>query len=74
MKYFFFIDTVAPSEANDSILPGFDYVHGLQGLMMRTYEETLLLFDRSSYSLCKEIPIPNMPNTYLWILSPEYKT
>ena len=72
LKYFFFIDTVSPSEKNNNILPGFDYIHGLQGMLMRTYDETLILFNLSNYEIFKEIPIPDMPNTFMWILIPKH--
>jgi hypothetical protein len=70
LKYFFYIDSVAPSADSDKILPGFDYVHGLLGISPRTHEETLEMFDQSNYSLVKEVPITGLPNTFLWVLSP----
>lgn len=69
MKYFFYIDTVAPSFIKDELFPGFDYVHGLLGIATRTYEETLQMFSSSMYKVIKEVPL-DLPNTFLWILSP----
>jgi hypothetical protein len=70
LKYFFYIDSVAPANDSNEILPGFDYVHGLLGISPRTHEETLQMFDQSNYSLLKEVAIPGLPNTFLWVLSP----
>lgn len=69
MKYFFYMDTVAPSLAKDKLFPGFDYVHGLLGIPTRTYEETLQTFSASMYKVIKEVPL-DLPNTFLWLLSP----
>jgi hypothetical protein len=69
MKYFYYIDTVTPSESETKIFPGFDYIHGLQGIRTPTLEETLELFNNSQFSLNQQILIPGLPNTYLWILS-----
>ncbi len=71
LRYFFYVDIVTPSESNNDIFPGFDYVHGLLGIPTRTHEETLNMFDQSSYSVIKEIRISDLPNTFLWILSPQ---
>lgn len=71
LKYFFYLDTVSPSHSHNSILPGFDYVHGLLGLVPRTYEETINMFSQSHYNVFKEIAIPLLPNTFLWILTPK---
>ncbi len=69
MKCFLYIDTVSPSVACNDIFPGFDYVHGLLGIPTRTYEETLAVFSKSKYKLVKEVSL-DLPNTFLWILSP----
>ena len=69
-KYFFYVDIVTPSQSQNGFFPGFDYVHGLLGIPIRTYEETLKMFDRLNYTMVKEICIPDLPNTFLWILSP----
>lgn len=68
LKYFFYVDTVSPSHLKDELLPGFDYVHGLLGIQTRTYEETLQMFKDSNYDVMKEVSIPKLPNTFLWIL------
>lgn len=71
LKYFFYIDIMTPSPAKNELFPGFDYVHGLLGTSTRTYEETLNMFDQSKYTILKEVSIPDLPNTFLWILSPK---
>lgn len=48
----------------------FDYVHGLQGILPRTYEEPIKMFTQSKYKIYKEIPIEKLPNAFLWILTP----
>jgi hypothetical protein len=73
LRYFFYIDIMSPSAAKNKIFPGFDYIHGLLGIPTRTYEETLHMFHRSNYSIEKEIPISDLPNTFLWILTPRKK-
>ncbi len=73
LKYFVYIDTVTPTLEDPDILPGFDYVHGLLGVQTRTYKETLDMFSHSQYSVFKEVSIPGLPNTFLWILSPKQK-
>lgn len=73
LQYFVYIDTVTPTLNNPDILPGFDYVHGLLGIETRTYKETLDMFGHSQYSVLKEVPIPGLPNTFLWLLSPKHK-
>ena len=54
-------------------MPGFDYIHGLQGFTPRTYEETLNTFKKANYKIFQEIEVPNMPNTFIWILKPSKK-
>ncbi len=71
MKCFFYIDTVSPATSKDKIFPGFDYVHGLLGIPTRTYEETMQMFSHSKYKVVKEVPIPELPNTFLWVLYPK---
>ncbi len=71
MRYFFYLDTVSPSQDRKEILPGFDYVHGLLGIPTRNYEETMKMFASSNYTVVKEQPIENLPNTFLWVLSPK---
>jgi len=70
VQYFFYVDIVSPSQTKDSIMPGFDYVHRLQGIVPRTYEETIKMFNVSKFQLIEEIPIKTMPNTFFWILAP----
>jgi hypothetical protein len=74
LRYFLYLDTVGPSSSHPSILPGFDYVHGLQGFLPRTYEETINIFTDSKYDMVKEVKIPHLPNTFLWILTPKGKS
>ena len=63
-------DIVSPSNSVPTILPGFDYVHGLQGFISRTYEENYEVFEKAGYTVMKEYPVPNMPNFFIWILFP----
>jgi len=71
MHYLILVDIVSPSEEVPSIMPAFDYVHGLQGISPRNYEETVKVFKRANYVISQEIPVPNMPNTFVWMLKPE---
>lgn len=68
MKYLIVVDIVSPSDKNPANLPGFDYVHGLQGFFPRNYDETIQTFQKSGYSVEKEIAVQYMPNTYIWVL------
>lgn len=61
-------DIVSLSETVPSIMPGFDYVHGLQGITPRSYEETIDTFAKANFKIFKEIVVPNMPNTFVWII------
>lgn len=69
LKYFFYSDIVTSSSDKPELFPGFDYVHGLLGIKTRTYEQTIEMFSKSNYKIYKEIPIMDLPNTFLWILS-----
>jgi SAM-dependent methyltransferase len=64
------VDIVSLSEKFPSILPGFDYVHGLQGITPRNYEETLQVFEKAKFRVMNEISVPNMPNTFIWVAQP----
>jgi Methyltransferase domain len=66
-KYFIYIDTVSPSASCPSIFPGFDYVHGLMGILTPTYEETITAMRKQGYSIRSQQPIVGMPSTFLWI-------
>ena len=63
-------DMVSVSEDCSSIMPGFDYVHGLQGMTPRNYQETVQTFIDAGYSVINETAVPNMPNTFVWIVAP----
>lgn len=69
LRYLIVTDIVSLSESFPSIMPGFDYVHGLQGITPRSHEETLRVFEKANFKIMEEISIPNMPNTFVWILS-----
>ncbi len=71
LKNFFYVDIVAPSQSQQDMMPGFDYVHGLMKIKTRTYEETIQMFKDSRFEVTKETPIRGLPNTFLWILSPK---
>ncbi|NGX56359.1 MAG: Phenylpyruvate C(3)-methyltransferase [Candidatus Anoxychlamydiales bacterium] len=68
MKFLIIVDIVSPSKKIPTIMPGFDYVHGLQGFIPRNYEETIEVFENANYKVFQEIKVPNMPNTFIWIL------
>ncbi len=61
-------DIVSLSESLPSIMPGFDYVHGLQGVTPRSYEETIETFTKADFKVFKEVAVPNMPNTFIWVI------
>lgn len=65
------VDIVSLSESLPSIMPGFDYVHGLQGVTPRTYEEMIKTFNKAGFKIVKELAVPNMPNTFIWIVKQE---
>lgn len=67
-RYFLYIDIIF--SLTKEHMPGFDYVHGLQNIQTRSYEETVDLFSQASLHICKERKIEKLPNTYLWILTP----
>lgn len=70
MQYLIIVDIVSLSEEQQTIMPGFDYVHGLQGITPRSYRETIDSFEKANYETIQEISVPNMPNTYIWVLRP----
>jgi hypothetical protein len=70
VKYFIYADIVAPSQAVQTQLPGFDYVHSLLGIRTKTYEETQQIFEKSKFHVVREISVPNLPNTFIWVLQP----
>ena len=67
------VDIVLMSNAVPTNFPGFDYVHGLQGVSPRTYEETINVFTKSQFSVRKEIAVPHMPNMFIWVLEASKK-
>ena len=73
LRYLVVVDIVSLSEGFPSIMPGFDYVHGLQGITPRTYEETLDTFTKANFRVFKEIAVPNMPNTFIWVVGQNKK-
>lgn len=64
-------DIVSYSESQPGIMPGFDYVHGLQGFVPRSLEETQKLFRKSGFEILKEEPVLGMNNTFIWVLKPQ---
>ncbi|MCH9634048.1 MAG: Indolepyruvate C-methyltransferase [Chlamydiae bacterium] len=71
MEYFFYCDIVAPSGDMKSQLPGFDYIHAMQGIETRTYNETITMFEQSNFEVVSENFIEGLSNTILWVLKPE---
>lgn len=65
-------DMVSMSEDCPSVMPGFDYVHGLQGMTPRNYQETMQTFVDAGYSVINEVAVPNMPNTFVWVIVPSF--
>lgn len=55
-------------------MPGFDYVHGLQGITPRSYEETIETFIKADFKILKELAVPNMPNTFIWVVKQNKST
>ncbi len=64
-------DMVSMSEDHPTIMPGFDYVHGLQGITPRDYHGTIQVFTEAGYEVVSENPVPNMPNTFVWVVIPK---
>ena len=75
MKYFIVLDVFSSdtSEKNMKFAPGFDYIHGLQGISTRNYDETISLFTESGFEIELDIRSKSFPNTCLWILKPSKK-
>jgi len=65
------VDIVSMSETIPTVMPGFDYVHGLQGITPRSYEETLKTFADTNFAVLEEVSVPNMPNMFIWMLKPK---
>jgi hypothetical protein len=70
MRFLIIVDIVSHSKMVPTIMPGFDYVHGLQGFVPRSYEQTHDVFKSSHYEIFDEIAVSNMPNTFIWSLKP----
>ncbi len=70
LQYLLIADMVSMSEDCPSIMPGFDYVHGLQGITPRNYQETRKVFADAGCSVIDETAVPNMPNTFVWVVAP----
>jgi hypothetical protein len=67
-KYLIVVDIVAIEDDSSVHMPGFDYVHGLQNIEPRKYQEVVSLFQKAGYKIKKEYQV-GMPHTYLWILA-----
>jgi hypothetical protein len=70
MKYLIVVDIVAPDDRSSTFMPGYDYVHGLLGIEIRSFEKTTSLFTRAGYEVFKELPVASLPNTFIWVLKP----
>lgn len=70
LKMFIYIDAFAPDDSCPTQLPGFDYIHSLLNIKTRTRGETLLLLKKAGFHLIKETLIPELPNCYMWVLTP----
>jgi len=75
MKYFIVLDVFSSNSSgkNKQFAPGFDYIHGLQGISTRNYEETVSLFTESGFEVELDVRSKTFPNTCLWILQPSTK-
>lgn len=71
LKFFIYVDVLSSSDGDRSIMPGYDYVHGLLGISTPTYNDIIKLFNESNYFVIDEFSMPNMPNTFTWILVPK---
>lgn len=71
LKFLVISDIVSFSEKHSSIFPGFDYVHGCQGITVRDFSEIKSSFKFGNYSINFECQVENMPNTYVWVLQPK---
>lgn len=72
LKCLVIVDMVSISEEMPIGLPGFDYVHGLQGTTPRSYKETMKVFSKAGFSCVQEEKIPNLPNTFVWVVTPDH--
>ena len=72
MKYFIVVDVFSAdsNEKKKKFAPGFDYIHGLQNISTRSYDETVSLFKESGFEVELDIKSKTFPNTCLWILKP----
>ena len=71
LEYFIYVDIVSPEKPGDTILPGFDYVHSLLGIPTPTYKQTVAMFEEAGYDVLQEIPVEQLPNNFVWILTPK---
>ena len=76
MKYLIILDVFGSdsSEKNKKFAPGFDYIHGLQGISTRNYDETISLFAEAGFRVELDVRSKTFPNTCLWILKPPTKS
>jgi SAM-dependent methyltransferase len=75
-KLFIYVDAVASVDfSSNSLLPGFEYIHGLLNIKLRNKKQTLKIFKNSGFEICDEIEIPDYPNCFVWVLSscPNFK-
>lgn len=73
MKYFLILDVFSSDEINKEFAPGFDYIHGLQGIPTKNYNETIGLFIEADFRIKLNCRSKIFPNTCLWILEPTKK-
>lgn len=76
MKYFIILDVFSPdsSEKNKKFAPGFDYIHGLQGISTRNHDDTVNLFAEAGFKIELDIRSKTFPNTCLWVLRSPIKS
>lgn len=70
MKYLVILDVVSNDYSSEHHTPGFDYVHGLQGIETYNYGRVIEVYLQAGYEVENEFKIPILPNAYLWQLKP----
>ncbi len=71
MKYLAILDIVSSDYSSRGYAPGYDYVHGLQGIETYNYRKVIDVYLKAGYEIEMEFKMPILPNTYLWMLKPQ---
>lgn len=70
-KLLIYIDAVTSEDVMEDQLPGFEYIHSLLNIKLRTKKKTLKIFKNTGFNVIEEFEIADLPNCYMWILTPE---